>query len=58
MNLFVCVKIKLPMEHSMYENVMFLFATALHLFGSDMMSPVSVCVVAGKLLLFGYTASV
>ena len=54
----MCVKIKLPMEHSMYENVMFLFAAALHLFGSDMMSPVSVCVVAGKLLLFGYTASV
>ena len=54
----VCVKIKLLMEHILYENVMFLFATALHLFGSDMMSPVSVYVVAGKLFLFGYTASV
>ena len=58
MNLSVCVKIKLPMEHILYENVMFLFATALLLFGSDMLLPVSLYVVAGELFLFGYTASV
>ena len=40
MNLSVCVKIKLPMEHILYENVMFLFAIALLLFGSDMLLPV------------------